>query len=462
MKAIDLIHNCKIVETETGGTRVTLQSDVDADDYRKFKTIAEYAGGLYVNKNTGHVFKSTPETTRKTLETCAETVDNGRKLNAADFFPTPDSVGDEMMKTLELYDSGFGWDTENLNHSHTDKGFVVLEPSAGDGALIDAFLRYADSKEQGLRDNTTIIMIENDPLRTELLRLKYAELSKDRPNLKIRILEGDFMDISAETLGGPVNAVLMNPPFNDWKKHYAHAESLLAREGYIASILPDLKSTAKLTNNANAATALDMLALSSSNLALTTEVEKRRFQEHEKKRGAAIKTGIQTSIYATTKAPDTMSRRSTILDHFSITAASHQPVYNAINKLVGNLVGDANVHDCVISEDQATQLLGHAESYLKDSMKGLVINDLLPIHSSIPLDAYAANLLAIVSEDVMSPEAMTMLSGVIAKGLKGQDSAPENKIEPEIAHAPSLKQSTTPAPKPDIEQTSAQSAFPGF
>ena len=414
MKATDLIRDCKTTETADGGTFVTLQSQVDPQDYKVFKTIAEYAGGTYVNKATRHAFQTPPRLTLHILKTCPETVDQGRKLNAADYFPTPDALADTAVKMNEINASEFAWDMDG-----SKERFTVLEPSAGDGALVDAFLRYARANDAHL--NARIIMIESDPLRAELLRIKY--LDRVIPGVAFDVIEGDFMKINQADLGGPVDSVLMNPPFKDWDKHYQHASSLIRDDGYISAILPELAGAGRMRGN-KADLAIDLLAEAACNNGVIEENNAGAFSKHEKKRGDAIKTNVKTDIHAKTVAANTPEYRSSILDHFNVSAASHYAIYQEVLKNIGIVTQAPADSDDVVTQEEVPQIVKLMSEYLSANRAELVSKGQLPIHSSIPIDAYAASITMTIAEDRLTPGASAAIGQIISAGIVGKDAPP--------------------------------------
>jgi hypothetical protein len=113
-----------------------------------------------------------------------ETANNNkwsRVFSNPDFYPTPEEVLNMMQ----------------LNVS----GEVILEPSAGNGNIIDF------CKTQGAKD---VIFCEiNEDLAT---------ISKE----KARFLKGDFLKVTEEEISH-VTQIIMNPPFSTSKAHLLHA-----------------------------------------------------------------------------------------------------------------------------------------------------------------------------------------------------------------------------------------------
>ncbi|MGI4815548.1 MAG: DUF4942 domain-containing protein [Janthinobacterium lividum] len=126
-----------------------------------------------------------------------------------DFFPTPASVVEQMVKVARIKD-----------------GMRVLEPSAGDGAIVRGIC-------DGGHHNLTLFVCENSPDR-------YGRLTKtleDRAPKDTRWNKSDFLR-SYET--HQFDRILMNPPFSGGQglAHLFHAWAKLAPDGRLVAILP--------------------------------------------------------------------------------------------------------------------------------------------------------------------------------------------------------------------------------
>lgn len=100
---------------------------------------------------------------------------------------------------------------------------TILEPSAGNGALVAALL-----SELGSYTNVGIVAIEVDPKHAEVLRLRF----ESEP--RVTVCCGDFLDDAfLDSLGAGgirIDLAFMNPPFSDDRDlaHVARA-ALMAR-----------------------------------------------------------------------------------------------------------------------------------------------------------------------------------------------------------------------------------------
>lgn len=125
------------------------------------------------------------------------------------FYPTPRKVIDEILN-------------ETLGHKLRDSvNPTVLEPSAGDGAIVRALLGYTSS----------VTAIEVDPDRYR----KLAALQRQHP--RMTALCANFLTIPARPT---FDFVVMNPPFagTHYVSHVMHAYGFLKPRGVLCCVLP--------------------------------------------------------------------------------------------------------------------------------------------------------------------------------------------------------------------------------
>jgi phospholipid N-methyltransferase len=129
-----------------------------------------------------------------------------RAISSFQLFQTPETIADMMAATANPQD-GERW----------------LEPSAGLGRLYRA-LRY--------RSAAHVTLVEQAPQCAAEL---YRETQGDS---EATLIEGDFLQCTAERLGGLFDGILMNSPFKNAtdKKHIAHALTLLKPQGRIVAL----------------------------------------------------------------------------------------------------------------------------------------------------------------------------------------------------------------------------------
>ena len=122
----------------------------------------------------------------------------GRRNDGLDFFPTPESVTDEMISAAGI-----------------EPGMKVLEPSAGMGHIADRIREAGTEPDVG----------EMSGERRELLEAKGFNL-----------VSSDFMEMEK---GEGYDRIVMNPPFSDGRdiQHVQHAYTLLKPGGRIVAIM---------------------------------------------------------------------------------------------------------------------------------------------------------------------------------------------------------------------------------
>ena len=125
------------------------------------------------------------------------------------YFPTPAAIADRMV------------DLADIKPEH-----VVLEPSAGTGALIEAIRRKCAA--------CTIRAVELRPTIVDVLRRRAFRCGE--PDKHIAIMQGDFLESNGEL--GKFDRIVMNPPFDHGAdvKHIQHALTHLRPGGRLVAI----------------------------------------------------------------------------------------------------------------------------------------------------------------------------------------------------------------------------------
>jgi predicted RNA methylase len=174
--------------------------------YVEINEVIETLGGHWSRKDKCHIWNCNPgdkinsivspqtKTVTTTLETAKE------KKKTFQFFATPPELADYVVK--------FSFLKEND---------IVLEPSAGDGALIKAMQRVYSDKH--------VYAYEIQPeLQEQLKRISHVDL-----------LGGDFLEVEPHV---NFDKIIMNPPFsrNQDIKHIEHAYKFLKPGGRLVSI----------------------------------------------------------------------------------------------------------------------------------------------------------------------------------------------------------------------------------
>jgi len=184
--------------------RLKLTEALDRATYLETNKILEALGGKWDRYAKAHVFHEDPSDVLDRALTSGE-VTTAKDLG---FFPTPFAIAREVVKAADLRD-----------------GQRVLEPSAGDGALIQA--AYDTGRE------LSIYAVEIDRKRAQGLFGRYPKLAY--------VHDGDFLETDPETLSAhPMDRVIMNPPFGKRVelRHVEHAFRFLREGGKLAAILP--------------------------------------------------------------------------------------------------------------------------------------------------------------------------------------------------------------------------------
>ena len=117
------------------------------------------------------------------------------------YYPTPNAVIDQILRNF-----GFR------------EGWKVLEPSCGDGRIMDALRKR--------REHLLVTGVEVDPGRAAEARAKGHH-----------VLVGNFLQCQPDPVW---DLILMNPPFygRHWKLHLGHALKFLKPGGHLVCILP--------------------------------------------------------------------------------------------------------------------------------------------------------------------------------------------------------------------------------
>lgn len=205
------------------GDRVYIAGQLDRALYLQVNAVLEALGGVWKRGTKGqpgaHVFEGVEDL----AEAISRTITAGeitllRDLKASlGWFPTPGPIADALVDVLEL--------TKERCPS-------ILEPNAGEGALIEAALRAAPT--------ALVFAVEIDPGRAATLRRTFR-------NFDVHVLEGDFAsDEIQRRLASSrkhVDRVLMNPPFckvgnADHLDHVRIAQTWLGPRGRLGAILP--------------------------------------------------------------------------------------------------------------------------------------------------------------------------------------------------------------------------------
>ncbi|MBN8609157.1 MAG: SAM-dependent methyltransferase [Deltaproteobacteria bacterium] len=191
---------------EVLGDRVVLQGSLDRKLYTRTNDVLEALGGTWSRKARAHLFS--PDIDVATLIDLAITTGVITTSKDLGFFPTPPPVAERLVDELRV-----------------EPGDLVLEPSAGDGALVRPLLAAG----------AVVVAVERDAKRRQQL----IDLAAVEPRLTVSGAD-DFMCVE---LAQPVACVALNPPFlksglGDHLDHVRHAYSMLRPGGRLGAIMP--------------------------------------------------------------------------------------------------------------------------------------------------------------------------------------------------------------------------------
>lgn len=188
------------------GNRAVITEQLERPEYDKVNKALLASGGAWNRKAKAHLFDGD----------AADAIDKlcvtGEYASARDvgWFPTPDKLADRVVAMAGL-----------------KPGMTVLEPSAGEGAIVQAIKRTGLAVFLGA--------IERDPKRREKLRAIDPILLAGTGHLD------DFLDY--QPAAAEYDRIVMNPPFarvgrGDHLDHVRHAFALLDEGGIAVAILP--------------------------------------------------------------------------------------------------------------------------------------------------------------------------------------------------------------------------------
>jgi len=198
----------------TDGDLLRLPPDrLDPKTYKRVNEVIELGGGKWNRSKQAHVFTTTAEDARTALLGVEKIIDQKKKYQA---FFTPSALASRLVEIAQV------------------NGATVLEPSAGEGALV------GECHAQGA---ARVSCIELKPEHAAVLRTGGNE-----------VIEGDFLGVKPEP---QFDRVVMNPPFskNQDVAHVRHALRWLKTPGRLVAIMAgntDRKPFTQLENELSA------------------------------------------------------------------------------------------------------------------------------------------------------------------------------------------------------------------
>lgn len=166
--------------------------------YLKVNKHLDNCGGKWKRNEKAHVFANGTDKLKQSLE-IGKTISEKKEYHA---FYTPGFMSEQLMGFAQIMADD-----------------VVLEPSAGNGSLIENIILHT----------TNIVAVE-------LNENAFNDLSKKFPNIELH--NEDFLKFKSDKR---FDKVVMNPPFNGnaWVKHIKHAITMLKDDGEIFAIIPN-------------------------------------------------------------------------------------------------------------------------------------------------------------------------------------------------------------------------------
>lgn len=200
-------------ETSQGDPTLTMPLTKDRKLYEKTAKVLTTLGGKWNKKEKATVFDDNDAETA-----VHEACESGTYINAKQlyqFFETPDQLADRLVDNLAM---------------KPDLDYTILEPSAGNGALIRAVARA--NTGEGVY---TVIANELDTAHQKTLE----ELTGSPSQVLKSVLFRDFMTIIPQPDYDLFDRVLMNPPFTQGQDmaHIRHAYKFLKPGGILVSVL---------------------------------------------------------------------------------------------------------------------------------------------------------------------------------------------------------------------------------
>lgn len=190
---------------------VQIVERVDRKVYVQLDAVLVACGGQWNRKAKAHVFVTDPTALIDDVITVGEVATRTELDKAMGFFETPPALADELARIVV-------------------PGNVVLEPSAGNGRLVNAVLKAGAHR---------VLVCERDAERR-------AKLASIQPMQVVVLDTDDFLELSPldrRLDAYSIDAVVMNPPFTccglgDHLDHVRHAHDFLRPRGRLVAVLP--------------------------------------------------------------------------------------------------------------------------------------------------------------------------------------------------------------------------------
>lgn len=201
---MEVLQEMRVEESPAGFLGFITSGQLERSLYERTNKALEAMGGKWNRKYKAHVFEDDP---RNGL---AGIVDSGETTVIRDgFFETPEKVTNRMLQLLPL------------------PGYpaLILEPSAGKGAILDVLLRQPDSKKY------SFFALEKDQSRREYLEDNYSS--------RVTICGADFLRWNPADFLHLFDRIYANPPFEECQDidHVLHMYECLRDGGWLISVM---------------------------------------------------------------------------------------------------------------------------------------------------------------------------------------------------------------------------------
>lgn len=179
------------------GNKLFLIGQLDRKLYLATNKVLEAAGGKWNRKEKAHVFDHDAAERIDQIILSGEVEIPKDEFN---YFPTPVDIVKQLILLADI-----------------DAGMLVLEPSAGKGAIASEIAKLGASVEC-----------------YELMEDNFNDLAQNK--LFSKVVKGDFLSIAPEPV---YDRVVMNPPFTKQQdiKHVMHAHQFLKPGGHLVAIM---------------------------------------------------------------------------------------------------------------------------------------------------------------------------------------------------------------------------------
>lgn len=301
--------------SDSGIPYVTINSELCRKDYKEVEAIINASGGIYQTGARRHNFLPN-ENPMSLIKATLDISEQTGKLNPYEFYPTPDDLADSLMSLMDIPDFS------------RDNGDVIrlIEPHAGRGSLVKAIIRALP--------NTIlhVISIERDVRHLDALQA--IEINGEHT-----IINSTFED-ALPTLRsiGPIDGIIMNPPFSDWARQMELAEDLMKTSSSktqwagIAAILPPLNILMGQTNTSKGRYTRNLVAKAIASGCY----EENDSREFSASRSRVSRTDINSTTLHIRTEPFTKEEVSHATDTVGLVIQNDQDMNNEIRKAAIN------------------------------------------------------------------------------------------------------------------------------